>query len=312
MFEEKIREITKNLLLGNEVDLVIGYKKGSLPYISQPLVITDPGEVNQLIFDRFSRINLAGYLLGFKGKRVAIVAKGCDARSINMLVVEKQIDRKSVYIIGVPCPYMLDKKRLFEILPFPDSISFENDSIYLTGNGKRFEFKLDELIDKTCKRCDHRNPVIYDTFVGEPVEEKAKEYKNLLGEFLELTNERRWEIFRHELKKCIRCYACRQVCPTCYCEECFVDSNKPKWLDKGLQESDILFWHIGRIYHQAGRCVDCGSCSYVCPVGIEFSPYLLYIEHIVKENFNYIPGVKIDEPPPLQTFKKDDPQEFIL
>ncbi len=312
MDSDGLIEIAARLLKNKEVDVIIGYKNGNLPYTTRPAFIKAPEETDELIFNRFSRINLAGYIKEFRGKKVGIFAKGCDARSINMLVVEKQIDRKSVYIIGLPCPMMLDNSRLKEVFPYPKEIDISDGRIVLRDENRTVELEFNEYVDKTCARCNHRNPVIYDILLGEPVVEKEKDYDKLLGGFLNMDPEKRWELFERELVKCIRCYGCRQICPTCYCDECFVDCNKPKWLDKGVEKSDILFWHIGRIYHQAGRCVDCGSCSFVCPVGIDFSPYLLYMEYVVKNNFNYEPGIKIDEPPPLQTFKKDDPQEFIL
>lgn len=312
MFEKEIQELARKLLSENRVELVIGFAKANVPYTTRPCVIYNPEQVDRLIFNRFSRLNLAAYLSQFKGRRVAIVAKGCDARSINMLVVEKQIDRKNIYIIGVPCPRMLDKRKLSSIMPDPYSVEFEGDKIILTGRDGKIELDIENVLDKTCAACSHRTPVIYDTLLGEPIEEKEKDYEKLIGEFKRMTQDRRWELFSEELTKCIRCYACRQACPTCYCEECFVDCNKPRWVSGGLEKSDIMFWHIGRIYHQAGRCVNCGSCSYVCPVDIDFAPLLLYMEEVVKNSFGYEAGVKIDELPPLQTFKKDDPQEFIM
>ena len=98
----------------------------------------------------------------------------------------------------------------------------------------------------------------------------------------------------------------------CYCDECFVDQNNPKWLEKGLERTDVMIWHLGRIYHMAGRCVDCGACSAVCPVGIDFSRYLLRLEKSVRKRFDYKAGLNPAETPPLQTYKTSDPEEFIL
>ena len=30
-----------------------------------------------------------------------------------------------------------------------------------------------------------------------------------------------------QFERCVKCYACRQVCPLCYCERCIADKNRP-------------------------------------------------------------------------------------
>ncbi|NIO18560.1 4Fe-4S ferredoxin, partial [bacterium] len=49
-------------------------------------------------------------------EKVGIVAKGCDIRSIVGLIKEKQTKREDVFIIGVPCPGIIDRKRIENIL----------------------------------------------------------------------------------------------------------------------------------------------------------------------------------------------------
>ncbi len=48
-----------------------------------------------------------------------------------------------------------------------------------------------------------------------------------LREFLARPASERMAFWRQELARCVKCYACRQVCPMCYCRRCIVDKNRP-------------------------------------------------------------------------------------
>ncbi len=137
------------------------------------------------------------------------------------------------------------------------------------------------------------------------------------NEFAEVINfesksaKERWEHFREELSKCIRCYACRNVCPLCYCKMCCVDQTMPVWFGKTNDLSDTMIYHIVRAFHVAGRCVDCGACSRACPMGINLRELVKKTEKIMKERYGYEAGVSLEAVPPLGEFKMEDPQEFI-
>ncbi len=131
-------------------------------------------------------------------------------------------------------------------------------------------------------------------------------------DFEEKTMEERWEYFQEQMSKCIRCYACRQACPNCYCKECFAEQTKPKWIGTTNNISDIMFYQIGRIFHQAGRCVDCGACVRACPMGIDLRTFTYKLVKDVKELFGYEAGISLDELPPLTTFMLEDEQEFMI
>ncbi len=64
---------------------------------------------NELIWDSNCGINLANYLTDRKEK-IGIVAKGCDSRNIVTHIIENKIKREQLYIIGVPCTGMMDKR----------------------------------------------------------------------------------------------------------------------------------------------------------------------------------------------------------
>ena len=84
-----------------------------------------------------------------------------------------------------------------------------------------------------------------------------------------MSPEEKFEFFKAELSKCIRCNACRNVCPACSCRKCVFDSTKFDEAKKANVDSfEEKMFHIIRAFHVAGRCTDCGECSRVCPQNI--------------------------------------------
>lgn len=307
-----IREAAHKLLDERKVDLVIGFEQGTLPLRSTPCFIRSRDEVNRLIWGAFCENNLARYLRK-RSERVGIIAKGCDVRSLVGLIKEKQISREQVVIIGVPCRGMIDRKRV--------EVEFEGQEILeakevgewviLKADGLEKTINKDEFLHQSCKVCNHRNPVIYDILIGETVEEGVNGHTEV-AEFEAKPAEERWQYLGNEVSRCIRCYACRDACPFCYCEECFVDCSQPQWIGKSTSASDTMIFHIGRAFHMAGRCVDCGACQRACPMGVDIRKLTKKLERDVKELYGYEAGISLEELPPLATFKADDAQGFML
>jgi Na+-translocating ferredoxin:NAD+ oxidoreductase RnfC subunit len=133
----------------------------------------------------------------------------------------------------------------------------------------------------------------------------------MLEEFETWSADQRWEYFAQEFSRCIRCYACREACPVCYCTECFVDQSQPNWFGKSDQLSDIMAFHLVRIYHVAGRCLDCGACERACSMHIDLRTLGRKLEKDVRELFSFEPGMDVEGAPLLGSFRPDDPQEFI-
>ena len=108
---QKIREIASQLLESKEVEQVIGFASGTIPMASSPVIIKAKEEVEKLVFNSCCGLNLANYIRQQKGK-TAVIAKGCDSRNIVNHIVENQVDRDQLYIIGVPCGGMIDKNKI--------------------------------------------------------------------------------------------------------------------------------------------------------------------------------------------------------
>ena len=311
--EDQIKEHARRLLDEKKADLIIGYEKGSLPLRSTPCFVSNADDVERLVWDPTCGINLAKYLFE-REEKIGIVAKGCDARSIVVGIVENQIPRGNLTIIGIPCQGVLDLKKIDTALSGREILeaSIKDDKILVKGNGFEQTLPVGEFLHDSCLSCKHRNPPVYDILVGEKLPETADTDEFTDVSTLEaISSEERWEYFSEELGKCIKCYACRNVCPLCYCKECFADETMPSWCGKTTDLSDTIVYHVVRAFHVAGRCVDCGACSRACPMNIDLRLLTKKTEKIVKELYNYEPGLSLEEQPVLGTFEENDPEEFI-
>jgi formate dehydrogenase (coenzyme F420) beta subunit len=275
--EDQLRKRAKDLLTSKEVVMILGHRAAKRSGTATPAFVTRPEDADSLIFDDRCGTNLAAYLPRVKHRgRIAIVAKGCDSRSVVALLKERQIDRGQLVILGVGCEGVKENGRLSD----------------------------------SCTTCNHPNPVICDEMIGEKATERQPAPDPLAG-FEKLSPDQRWQELMDDVSRCIRCYACRQVCPNCYCPTCFVDANSPQWVGRTTAGSDNVMFHLMRAMHMAGRCVECGTCSRGCPMGIDLMKFNRKVAQVVKERFGKVAGLNPDEPPALAAFDPNDKQEFI-
>lgn len=309
---DKIKEISRRLLKEGKVDMVIGFRKGTVPMMNEPCFVKTVEDVDNLVWDSNCGINLANYLTNRK-ERIGIVAKGCDSRNIVTHIIENKIKRDQVVIIGVPCKGMIDRHYIEAMAEAEIKEVIEtDDTIQIKGDG--FEKKLDkeEVLQQNCAICIHRNPVIYDELVTDKVKEQkdVDRYEDV-RHIEALSPDKKWDFFEDLLSTCIRCYACRNACPLCYCPICFVDESRPQWVGKSQDPTDIRTFHFLRAYHCAGRCTDCGACERACPMGIKVRLLTKKLEKDCLELFDWEAGMTLEKRPPLDTYRPNDPDEFI-
>lgn len=289
-----IRTEAERILSAGEVSAIVGYaaarRKGSV----QPIVISHADDAHKLIFTPASVNNLAVYLTKAKKEipkagRIGIVVKGCDLKAIIGLIGESQLKRDNLYLIGVPCAGVL--------------ASTVQPATALT---------IDTIAPK-CTECDARLPQGCD-FVPDvqlPSLPQEGKYAAEIARLEALTPAERWAYWKEQFAKCIKCYACRQVCPFCFCEQCLCDRNKPQMVETTPRPAGNTAWHIVRAMHLAGRCAGCAECERVCPMDIPLNLLNRKMAKELKELYDYEAGFEVNDKGPLASYEEKDDQSFI-
>ena len=270
---EELRALARDLLAKGAVQTVIGYKAERLANRASPVIITFPERAGELVWNKFCLNNLAVYLTRaevMKRGKAAIVVKGCDAKAVCGLLQEGQVARENVVIIGMVCD----------------------------GVG--------EPMLEMCKSCDVHTPKLADHVIGKAAAaEAAPDENGRLAEVARLealAPEERWKFWQEKFARCVKCYACRQVCPMCYCKRCVVEKNQPQWIATSAHDAGNFAWNVIRAMHLAGRCAGCGACERACPQGL---PLMLLNKKMAKEvalHFKYRAGYDPAVAPAVKTF----------
>jgi ferredoxin len=126
-----------------------------------------------------------------------------------------------------------------------------------------------------------------------------------------MPREQRWTFWSGELARCIKCYACRAACPSCYCSRCIVDCNQPQWIPVPADGLGNLEWNVVRAMHLVGRCIGCDSCAEACPQGIRLDLLNRVLATEAQASFGAEPGYSRRKEYALAAFKPDDKETFI-
>ena len=174
--------------------------------------------------------------------------------------------------------------------------------------------------------CIASFPVVSDHLLGEKTKREVAKPFQSVERMERLPTEGKWDFWEAQLRKCVRCYACRSVCPMCYCDECVADTinfavtpettaeekaQRIKWLEKSPVDSENIFYHLVRAIHLAGRCIDCGECERACPVNIPLRHLNKKMEKEAKELFGYDVGFDAEKPALVSCYLDGDPGDFI-
>jgi len=289
-----IRQEAKRLLESGEISAVIGYTPGRRKGSAQPVIVTDAAKAESLVFSASSVNNLALYLTKAKKEvtksgRIAIVAKGCDLKALAGLMGESQLKRENLYIIGVACAGV-HGANVQPATPLSPA-----------------------TIARKCRECSVHTPEGTDFIAGTlptlaPLSAIESEE---LAKLEAMTPSERWAFWKEHLSRCIRCMACRQVCPFCYCEQCLCDRNRPQGVETTPRPAGNMGWHIVRAMHLAGRCAGCAECERSCPMDIPLNLLNRKMARELKELYGQEAGMQPQEKGPLAQYKEDDDQSFI-
>ncbi len=312
---EAIKSEAKRLLQEGVVEVVVAFKPGDTPLHPQPAFFTNVDEVDKLVYNGLCQNNLATFLTRIpKEKKVGMLVRGCENRSVNALIVEKQKSRDDLFLVGIPCEGIIDWRKIVERVGESVLAVSENDyEVIIETRDGQYSFYKNELFHESCLRCSHRNPISADVIIGEPVPETDQNLANSVVErFDSQAIEERYASFQKEAERCIRCYACREVCPMCYCTECFVDHIEPRWTESGATPAGMQGWHIVRAFHQTGRCTDCGACERACPMDIKMTYLTEKLNYDMRKKYNFEAGLDIETQPPFATVTLDDKNRFTV
>jgi formate dehydrogenase subunit beta len=311
--QAQLREKAKELLEKGEVAVVVGWGSGWSPVKASPLFVRDAAATENLVLNAFCSNNLAVYLPRMTEK-TAIVVKPCELGSVIALIAEGKIDRDNVYIIGVTCGGTVDPAKMHKAIgPADEAVKayFEGDSLVVEfDNGdsaKRVPFAQVAL--ETCNSC-RSDLSLADVVIGGS--EASTGVGAASGESTLIIPEDAdaawWRAFWiKEFDKCLRCYACREACPACYCRDnCAVQALRERWTGATVNPSEALMFHAQRAMHVAGRCTECGACERACPVGIPLTLLHNQVGKAVRKLFDFNVGEKADLRPPLEAFQKEE------
>lgn len=307
--QEQIIKHAKELLETGQVKVVVGYKANSQGGQS-PTFAHQVKEADVLTFSPLSFFNLPKYLPWIKSS-AAVVVKGCDSRALNQLIAENKVKRNKIKVIGINCPGVIDERKLalqeisiFDIL----EVNVDEKVKIKTNKGNLELAKIEALADK-CLGCKYPNPADADIVIGQEQKPADLFKSEAEKDFNNLTIAKKNDFWQKELSKCSRCYACRNICPMCYCQDqCIIDGKSPKWVGESINNENNLMFHMIRAMHMVGRCVECGECSRACPQGIPLTFIYKKMNEEMQELYNYLPGLDSKEKPLLGSYKEDDPE----
>ncbi len=308
-------EKAASLLESGTVDRVMGWKRGEFAYDVTPAVFTDAESLEKdFVWNDFCGANFSKYLVAQTrkdGGKILVFLKPCDTYSFNQLLTEHRFDREKVYAVGIPCEGMVDPAKVkASVGDGISSIECTDAGLLVTTlyEDAPITVATESVLSERCVNCKSRRHVAYDELLGDEGEVLDSHRFDEVERIESMTPDERFAFWQNELSRCIRCNACRDVCPACTCEKCVFDNPNSGVENKApANEFEEKMFHIIRAFHVAGRCTDCGECSRVCPQDIPL--HLLnrkFIKDINSFYGDYQAGAEVGSRAPLVDYTTED------
>ncbi|MCI6909231.1 MAG: 4Fe-4S dicluster domain-containing protein [Clostridiaceae bacterium] len=310
---EQLLNLAAQKLADGTVSRVYGWKRGEFAYDLTPALFRTAEELERgFVWGDFCGANFSKYLVAETRKsedRVLVFLKPCDSYSFNQLLTEHRFLRERVYAVGIPCAGMADVSKVRAACDGIADITSEDGALVVhTLYDGDVTLPFAEVLAERCRNCKSRRHVAYDELLGEDGEVLDSHRFDEVEALERMTPDERFAFWQGELSRCIRCNACRDVCPACTCEKCVFDNPKSGVENKAAADSfEERMFHIIRAFHVAGRCTDCGECSRVCPQHIPL--HLLnrkFIKDIDAFYGEYQAGAEVGSRAPLVNYTTDD------
>jgi formate dehydrogenase subunit beta len=320
-----LRQLCAGILEKGTVDVVVAWTEGEdFPRVREMAIWKDRADlVQRIVWSPFCTTSTVTYLKKNKatlaGKKIAVVVKDCDFQALNVLLQEYFVKRENLVIIGARCDGLADAG----LFPRPQgqdiTITSDAEKVHIGKESRRWE----DFGFTCCQTCsyDHMKP---DHSVGEYGRKKAKTEWKHLSRILAQGPDKRREHYSDIFEACIRCYACREVCPVCACVECAIDPGEraitprtppadkalaPVWASRERHISENAVYLTTRAMHMAGRCVRCGWCERACPVGLPLMDILDLTNDAVGRIYGYEAGKDPSAAPFLVSYSESDPDD---
>lgn len=304
----------KALLENGQVSRVLGWRAGEYAWDPEPAFFETAQSLEKFVYNDFCGANLSKYMIEaakLEGKTLVFL-KPCDSYSFVQLMKEHRVDREKAYIIGVGCKGKLSVSKIAADGILDVAVDGEELTVHTLYSDVKVSRKSAML--ERCHVCKGKEHRIFDEQIGDSADTVDAERFAEVERIEAMSPEERFAFFQNELSKCIRCNACRNVCPACSCRKCVFDSTKFDTTQKANTTTfEEKMFHIIRAFHVAGRCTDCGECSRVCPQGIPL--------HLINRKFikdidtlygEFQAGADLDAPCPLTSFTQDDAEPGIV
>ena len=226
--ELMMKERATELLTSGEVARVIGWKKGEFFFDPSPATFESVEELNDFVYNCFCGANLSKYLIAQckKEGKTAIFLKPCDTYSFNQLVKEHRVVRENIYVIAVECLGKVDIQKIKAqgvtgiVEATEDATSVTVKTIY----GEEVTLDKAQVALEKCLVCKKTHQVRDEEIILHERQMPTQDRFATVEKLEAMTEDERFAFWRAELSKCIRCNACRNVCPACSCLKCVFDN----------------------------------------------------------------------------------------